>query len=165
MAPALTAAQFWGRFNRNGTLPAGMTTRCWVWRGARNHDGYGMCRMIRVTGVRNHRTIHRIAWLLTRGPIPRGKEVCHRCDNPPCGNPGHLFLATHHGNMLDSAAKGRMQNSANARKSHCPSGHPYDAVNTYWWRGTHRLCRVCMARRSLARTEARRARRSKSAAS
>lgn len=48
-----------------------------------------------------------MSWELHFGPIPDGMLVCHRCDNPPCVRPDHLFLADHAGNIADSTAKGR----------------------------------------------------------
>lgn len=50
---------------------------------------------------------HRVAWDLTYGPIPDGMLVLHRCDNPSCVRPDHLFLGTQTDNMLDRKAKGR----------------------------------------------------------
>lgn len=50
---------------------------------------------------------HRAAWIVTHGPVPKGIMVCHRCDNPPCCNPSHLFLGTAADNARDMATKGR----------------------------------------------------------
>lgn len=50
---------------------------------------------------------HRAAWMLANGPIPDGLVVCHKCDNPRCVNPTHLFLDTQAGNVRDSHRKGR----------------------------------------------------------
>lgn len=78
---------------------------CWKWTGAhdpRKGKGYGHVRFNRKV----ERT-HRIAWILTHGSIPKNLHVCHRCDNPPCCNPRHLFLGTNLDNVNDKLSKGR----------------------------------------------------------
>lgn len=86
--------RFWSKVQK---APDG----CWVWTGAKTY-GYG------VLGIdsRNRRA-HRVSFELANGPIPAGLFVCHRCDNPPCVRPDHLFLGTNRDNSQDKIAKGR----------------------------------------------------------
>lgn len=78
---------------------------CWEYIGARNWKGYGAIGI----GGRKGRVIgaHRASWMVHHGEIPGDLQVLHRCDNPPCVNPDHLFLGTPGDNMDDKVQKGR----------------------------------------------------------
>ena len=75
---------------------------CWEWTGAKNKPGYGR---MKVNG--KFLSPHRVAYVLFRGSIPENNDVCHKCDNPPCFNPDHLFAGTRSDNMMDCSNKGR----------------------------------------------------------
>jgi len=75
---------------------------CWAWTAATDDHGYGI---LRIEG-KNVRA-HRVSWELHVGPIPDGLRVLHRCDNPPCTNPNHLFCGTMKDNTQDMLAKQR----------------------------------------------------------
>jgi HNH endonuclease len=77
---------------------------CWLWSGAQNRRGYGAISIARS----RMREAHRIMWQLEYGRIPDGMHVLHRCDVPPCVNPGHLWLGTRRDNMQDASKKGRI---------------------------------------------------------
>lgn len=80
---------------------------CWQWKASTNGAGYGMIYPGPPAKSGTKHLAHRVAWQIFRGPIPEGAHVLHRCDNPECTNPEHLFLGSHRDNMLDKHAKGR----------------------------------------------------------
>jgi hypothetical protein len=93
-------AQFWSKVQRADAKA------CWLWTGHVSDRGYGIFWLPLGPDAQRVRA-HRFAWIASRGDIPDGLEVCHRCDVTRCVNPDHLFLGTRLDNHLDSVRKGR----------------------------------------------------------
>lgn len=111
-------------------------TGCWVWTGTmQNSKGYGS-----IYYDRKNERVHRVSYKLFIGPIPDGLFVLHRCDNPPCINPEHLFLGTPMDNTRDCLSKGRFPGQ---KATHCVHGHEYTKENTIISRHGRRSCREC----------------------
>jgi hypothetical protein len=144
--PPPTAEQrFWKMVDRNG--PNG----CWLWTGGKTGSGYGRID-IDEKGVR----AHRFSYELDTGINPGKLQVLHKCDNPPCVNPEHLFLGTIFDNMRDCALKKR---NCQQKKTHCPKGHPLEGDNLvvgYLLRKNRRTCRTCRNIQNKARPRCRR---------
>jgi hypothetical protein len=90
--------------DRLGEKLKAMPSGCWEFQGSRLR-GYGRIGRGRVADGTSYS--HRVMWEIVFGSIPDGLCVLHKCDNPPCGNPAHLFLGTNADNTLDKERKGR----------------------------------------------------------
>ena len=112
LLPMKNSSHFWQQFqNKFG---------CWIWVGCSDKKGYGsVCRASYGEGL-----AHRLSWVFHKGEIPNGLHVCHRCNNPSCVNPEHLYLATNSENIKDAWRDGlcRNQNSAKKCCSKCGGG-------------------------------------------
>jgi hypothetical protein len=128
-------ARFWSKVEADAS-------GCLVWRGTRNHDGYGIFKM-----DQKNLFAHRLAWEARYGSIRTDLEIDHLCRNRPCVNTDHMEVVTHGENIR----RGHAWHHWAARqlaKTHCPYGHPYSEANTRRYKNS-RFCRICgaMARR------------------
>lgn len=85
--------KFWAKIKRRGK------NECWEWIASKYPMGYGR--------MSKNRYAHRVSWIIHFGEIPKGLCVLHKCDNPPCVNPEHLWLGTMADNIADRDRKGR----------------------------------------------------------
>jgi hypothetical protein len=135
--------RFWSKVDKRGEH--------WLWLAALTPAGYGLFWL-----DGKYRCAHRVAYELDVGPIAEGLELDHLCRTPACVKPDHLEPVTPQVNQLRGIGLG----GTNARKTHCPAGHPYDEANTYLFRtprgGLGRQCRTCSVARTKAWREANR---------
>jgi len=111
---------FWKNIERHKS-----SLECWNWQGYVKPDGYGQ------TGkkVQGTRLAHKVAWIITNGAVPEGMFVCHKCDNPRCCNPNHLFLGAPKDNSQDMASKGRSARGAKNGMVTCPDSRHWGEKN------------------------------------
>lgn len=123
---------------------------CWMWTASRTRGGYGQIKW-RNKCVTPHRLLY--AWLMH--PLPLGKAISvidHLCRNRACCNPAHLEAVTE----LENCKRGYGIGMVNARKTHCPQGHPYEGDNVFIdKKHKQRLCRACKREGELRRYYAR----------
>ncbi len=130
--------RLWNKVNKNGPVIVPELGQCWIWTGTTTH-GYGKIHFGSHTkGTRKNLFAHIVAYELTCGPVPEGFELDHRCRNHSCVNPDHLEPVSHSVNIIRG-----YHSRYNTKKTHCPSGHPYDDHNTYITKNGKRMCRTC----------------------
>ncbi|MPZ13755.1 MAG: HNH endonuclease [Chloroflexi bacterium] len=127
--PKTNEERFWPKVLRDPE------TECWNWLGAIG-NGYGRFGVYH-DGMR---LAHRFSYQLLVGPIPDGLTIDHLCRNTTCVNPAHLEPVPIHVNLL----RGDTIPGLNARKTHCPKGHPYKGRNLYLAKDGARRCRTCI---------------------
>jgi hypothetical protein len=123
-------------FSKVNKMPSG----CWEWTGCRAPYGYGDFYV-------NGKTIraHRYSYQVFVGPLKKGMFICHKCDNPPCVNPDHLFQGTHTENVRDSLKKGRHRSGKHypqEMKKVCKNGHKLEGDNIIF-KKDGRQCKTC----------------------
>jgi len=109
-----------------GNIDMRSNDECWNWKGSITKDGYGLFTMY----YKTHLT-HRLAWERRNGDIPKGQCVLHKCDNPKCCNPNHLFLGTHQDNMKDKSDKGRCRTGSHVGKKYLTDTEAMDIKILY----------------------------------
>ncbi len=122
---------------------------CWLWNGAGSSKGYGQSKY---QGRRIQAT--HLSLLLAGRPLPAGLFACHRCDNPRCVNPAHLFAGTPKDNTQDALKKGRLR-KPDLSRTHCRSGHALTGDNLVLVDG-QMACAECRRARSRRHYEAHR---------
>lgn len=124
--------RFWGKVNKTSG------DGCWEWSGSKRSP-----KPERAYGSFHYRGkniyAHRLSYMNSFGEIPNGMEICHRCDNPSCVNPDHLFVGSHLENMRDCFSKGRRPSSP-----YCKRGHSFTPENIKTRKNGSRRCLECL---------------------
>jgi len=82
--------RFWNHIQKK------VENECWEWQGFVDKDGYGKMRT-----TDTNEAAHRASYRIHNGEIPKGLNVLHKCNNPPCCNPNHLYVGDQSRNMQD----------------------------------------------------------------
>jgi predicted XRE-type DNA-binding protein len=106
-------ARFWAKVEKNGPIFRPELGPCWLWLGTIIRGGYGMVR-----DPENHKMVpaHRAAFEIEKGKLAKEFDCCHKCDNPPCVRPSHLFAGTEFDNLRDAVTKERARRKLNWTK-------------------------------------------------
>lgn len=151
---ATDETRFWAQVNKDGPIVRPEFGPCWVWTGLTmiwRKQTYGKFNVADPTRplrsrnrlARRHIPAHRFSYELANGAIGDPMLfVCHKCDNPPCVRPDHLFLGTPQDNIDDMIAKGRHPVMAKTQ-THCVRGHELAGDNLRITAKGHRVCRAC----------------------
>lgn len=107
--------EFWAKVNKNGSIPTHMPHlgQCWEWTASCIAFGYG-----HFLWDKKLHLSHRISWIIVNGTIPDDLFVLHKCDNPACVNPDHLFLGTKQDNSIDMFSKNRVSRKGENNSRH-----------------------------------------------
>lgn len=127
-------ARFWAKVNPCGPVHPTLGSACWLWTAAVGSGGYGV---VWQTGSLLY--AHRFAYEAVIGPVPEGLHIDHLCRVRNCVRPDHLEPVTQRENILRGVGMCAVQ----AKRTHCPQGHPYSGDNLYVLRGK-RYCRECV---------------------
>lgn len=103
---AVLEARFWAKVDVRGA------DECWKWRGATDREGYGVIKVV----TRCRRATHVLRFITTGETMSSGEEMCHRCDNPICVNPRHLYVGTNASNMAEKKQRRRAIGRCGVRK-------------------------------------------------
>ena len=130
--------RFWAKVDKRGPRKSHMPTRCWMWTGKKGQRGHGQFKYQDEAGNWRDAQATRWLWKKERGPLADTLVLDHLCENPPCVRLDHLNPTS----LTANTMRGKSPHAANARKTHCPEGHEYNAENTYLVYG-ERHCRIC----------------------